>query len=279
MKVLVTGGAGLVGHHLGAHDGVIALDRSGLDVCDPASVHAALDHHRPTIVIHTAAFTNVDASTLDPARAYRVNAGGAELVARACASRGVRLLHLSTDYVLEVRDEPGYRTPVDAPAAPASTYARSKWAGEQAIAAIGGHIVRVQWVYSLTGASFVNRAVEAMRRGESVPLVTDQVGCPTPAPLLATWLLELGDQPVLPPVIHLATRGEATPAAWVSALARARGVTPVWHPILRSALTGAARPARSCLDVSGTAPLLTEPVPTWHAALAQTSARATAAQS
>jgi len=267
LTLLVTGGDGQLGSHLAALPGVTALGRSELDVCDPTSVDRALHRHQPTAVIHAAAFTHVDGCTTHPARAYRVNAGGTELVARSCARRGIRLLHISTDYVLHGPDTPGHRLPLHAPTLPLNAYGRSKWAGEQAAAAHGATIVRVQWVYHRGGAGFVNRALLRMQAGEAVPLVTDQVGSPTPAPLLAGWLHHLAGCPTLPPVIHLATRGEATPDEWVCALARASGIHPRSRPISRTHLPGAPRPARSCLAVDASEALLPSPIPHWHDAL------------
>jgi len=267
MKILVTGGAGQLGRHLAAHAHVTALDRHGLNICDPESVEAALALHQPHTVIHAAAYANVDGCTADPARAFQVNAGGTELVARACAARNIRMLHISTDYVLTGPDTGGYRLPVNLPPNPQSTYARSKLAAELSARAFGAHVVRVQWIYSHSASGFVNRALAAMQQGRSVPLVTDQFGCPTPAPLLARWLVELAGTPNLPPILHLATTGEATAAEWVCALARASGISPVWHPISRRELTAGTRPARSCLDTSQTAPLLNAPIPDWQEAL------------
>jgi dTDP-4-dehydrorhamnose reductase len=267
MTILVTGGHGQLGGQLGTHAGIVALGREDLDICDPASIQRALDIHRPRYVIHCAAFTNVDGCTRDPVRAHRVNAGGTEAVAAACAEHGIPLLHISTDYVVGGPDTPGHRLSVDAPVQALSIYARSKWAAEEAVRAHGGTIVRVQWVYSVHGAGFINRAIEKMRSGVSVPLVTDQVGCPTPARLLATWLLELTEMSDLPPIVHLATTGAATPADWVCAFARALGVDPIWHPVSRAILTGAPRPARSCLDVSGTEALFDRSLPDWADAL------------
>jgi dTDP-4-dehydrorhamnose reductase len=272
MTTLVTGGEGQLGRHLARLPDVVALGRHTLDICDPDSVARTLDHHRPTRVVHCAARTNVDACEQNPPEAFRVNAGGTEVVAAACAARGIPLLHVSTDYVL------GAATPrlsVHAPYDSRSAYARSKQAAEQAVRALGGTIIRVQWVYHLTGTSFVNRAIAEMRAGRSVPLVTDQVGCPTPAPHLARWLWELATLPQLPAVLHLATTGEATPAQWVCALARAAGVEPRWHPISRTDLRGAYRPARSCLDVRDTQPLLSATLPTWSQALEELTAAAT----
>ena len=155
MTVLVTGGQGQLGRHLGAHNGVTALGRARLDVCVPDSIDTVFDTLKPHCVIHCAAMANVDACTRDPSRAYQVNAGGTENIARACADRRIPLLHISTDYVVGGPDQDGHRIAVDGPIRPQSVYARSKWAAEQAAQAHGGTIVRVQWVYSVEGSEFL----------------------------------------------------------------------------------------------------------------------------
>jgi len=266
LSILVTGAGGLVGRHLVALPGTIGLDRTQLDICDPAAVSRALDHYSPSVVINAAAFAHVDGCERDPARAWRVNAGGVDVLAQAAKARRLRLLHLSTDYVL---GGDGLTLSVDAASAPLGVYARSKWGGEQAARAAEATIVRLQWVYSssTSSSSFVDRAIQRMAAGDSVSLVTDQLGCPTPAALLAQWLVELARLRVLPAIVHLATTGAATPQQWICALAEAQGITPLWHPIVRADLPGASRPARSCLDVSETERLFGRTLPNWHTAL------------
>lgn len=269
MTILVTGAGGLLGRHLTALPGTTGLDHATLDICAPEAVDRALDELSPTVVINAAAAANVDACERDPLLAWRVNAAGVDLLARATARRGLRLLHLSTDYVLG-GDSP--RLAVDAPHRPLGVYARSKLGGEMAAHAWGATVVRLQWLYAAQASGFVGRALQRMAAGERVPLVTDQIGSPTPAALAAQWLLQLAAMHTLPATLHLATRGEATPMRWVCALAESQGIVPQWRPITRAELPGARRPARSCLGVTETEALLGQPMPDWLDALRATCA-------
>lgn len=267
MTLLVTGAGGQLGGHLAKLPGVVGLSREELDVVDAAAVAAALDTHRPRAVVHCGARTRVDACEATPADTYAVNAGGTAHVARACAQRGIRLLHISTDYVLTGPDVEGHRLPVNAPLDPRSVYARSKAAAEAEVHAHGGCVVRVQWLWSLPPTGFVAMALHKLRSGERPTLVTDQRGAPTPARQLAQWLVTLSRAPQLPAVVHLATQGDASPVEWIGALAHALGLPLQYAPTTRAALSPVFRPARSCLDVSETAALLGHPLPSWKEAL------------
>lgn len=275
MTILVTGGAGLVGRHLGRQTNVVALRRQDLDICDATALARTFEAVRPTCVINAAAYADVNGCTRDPQRAWRDNAAAVDILGATCASFGIRLLHLSTDYVLGGPDTPGATLPIDAPYAPLSVYARSKLGGELSALAHHAHVVRIQWVFSNEGTAFVNRAVAQMAAQQSVGLVVDQTGIPTPAPWLATQLVSLARHPMLPPVLHVAPRGEATPVDWVCHAARSQGVSPVWHPVLRADLPGPPRPARSCLDVKRTEALLGSAFPHWKQALAEPTRAAT----
>lgn len=263
--ILVTGGRGLVGSALGAL-GARALGRDELDITDPDDVGWSLDRLRPGAVINAAAQARVDLAEAEPERTFAVNAAAPGLLARACAERGVRLVHISTDYVLDGPDEPGLRLGPERAPRPRSAYARSKLAGEEAVLAEGGTVVRVQWVYRPGASGFFTRCMEALARGETLRLVTDQVGCPTPTRVVAPALLAAARGEARG-TFHLACAGEASAWEWVAAGAEALGLELRAEAVLREELGGAWRPARSCLDsTSFTAAFGVEP-PSWRRAL------------
>ncbi|MFM8304717.1 MAG: SDR family oxidoreductase, partial [Actinomycetota bacterium] len=146
MRVLLTGAGGQVGRALAdacAGDELMALDRSGLDVTDRAATLAAVATLRPDAVIHSAAWTAVDACEGDPARAFAVNALGTRHVAEAAREVGAHLTYLSTDYVFDgTLDRPYHEW--DTPN-PQSVYGRSKLAGEHELGDDAA-IVRISWV-------------------------------------------------------------------------------------------------------------------------------------
>ena len=235
-----------------------------LDITKADGVRRILDEHQPTAVINAAAQANVDRADKEPERTRRVNADAPGVLAHCCRERGIRLVHLSTDYVL---DAPHLaRLTEELPPKPRSVYAETKLAGEQAVLAEGGTVLRIQWVYSPFGHGFFNRALEAMARGQSVRLVTDQVGCPTPAELLAPALLKVATSEASG-LFHLATSGEATAFDWIVAGARAAGIEPLTEPAVRADFAGAHRPARSVLDSTKAAQTFGVSLPDWREAL------------
>ena len=262
--VLVLGAGGLVGGALAAREGVVGLTRAACDLTDIAAVTGALDRLAPAAVINAAAQAGVDRADREAAWSFEVNGHAVGRLARECASRGVRLVHLSTDDVLD-EDGPG-RLLESTPAAPKSIYARSKLLGEQLALDSGAVVVRVQWVYRPGAPGFFSRTLEALARGEEVALVTDQVGSPTPTDVLAPALLAAAAGAQLG-LFHFACAGEATPWTWIATAAACRGLPLRARPTTRAALGGAWRPARSCLDATRFAETFGVEAPDWEGAL------------
>lgn len=267
LRILVTGAEGLVGTALSRTEGTIGLSRRALDITDAAQVRAALIHHRPDAVINAAAQANVNLAEDEPSLTFLVNAGGPAILADACADLGVRLVHISTDYVLNGPNVPGLRLTERRVASPQSTYARAKLEGEAPVLATGGVVARVQWVYAPGRRGFFASALQRLAVGECLPLVSDQVGCPTPAPLVAHWLRALACPDLPTGLVHLATAGEATPAQWLGAAATTLGLPFRMRPIRRVDLGGAVRPARSCLSHRRAHQRFGMWVPSWGEAL------------
>jgi dTDP-4-dehydrorhamnose reductase len=183
MRVLITGAGGQLGHDLvttceAAGDDVIAASHDQLDVGDRDAVYQAVTGTHPDAVIHAGAWTAVDACESDPDRAYRVNALGTQWVADACRREGAFLAYVSTDYVFD-GTKPDPYVEWDQPN-PQSVYGRSKWAGEQAVAAHapGSCIVRTAWVMGEHGNNMV-KTVLGLRDRPELAFVADQRGCPT----------------------------------------------------------------------------------------------------
>jgi dTDP-4-dehydrorhamnose reductase len=152
-----------------------------------------LDEARPNAVVHTAAMTDVDDAERRRDEAWAINADGTANVARACAARGVHLVYLSTEYVFDGEDGPYAE---DAPTNPLGWYARTKRAGELAVAAAGGSwtVARSTVLYGYAPhlrPNFVLWLLRQLRAGEVVPVVHDQVGSPTLADNLAEMVLAL----------------------------------------------------------------------------------------
>jgi len=247
MTILVTGSTGLVGGALVAAGAEVGLSHEQLDITDVEAVGRCLDQHGPQGVVNAAAMANVDRNSREPTLARAVNAVAPGVLARLCAERGIRFVHLSTDYVLTGPDTPGHRLVEDAPPDPRSDYARFKLEGERAALAAGAVVVRLQWVYDPVRSGFFARALAALGRGESLRLVVDQVGSPTPAAWLAPHLLRCAHGGPTG-LFHLACAGEVSAWGWIAAGAAASGLELRAEAVRRADLGGAFRPARSCLD-------------------------------
>lgn len=154
---------------------------------DPA---ALLDAHRPAAVMNAAAYTAVDKAETESQAAFALNRDGPGQLARACADRGVPLVHVSTDYVFDGTKGASY---VETDGVnPLSLYGRSKLEGERAVAAAGGPhaIFRTTWVFGATGSTFVHMMLNLARQREALGVVADQFARPTWAAELAALCVD-----------------------------------------------------------------------------------------
>ena len=193
MRILITGAGGQVGHELvdafADHD-VTALDHAMLDVADRESVLAAVTTLRPDTIVHSAAWTAVDACEADPDRAFAVNALGTRNVAEAARRVGARVCTFSTDYVFDGTKPEPYRE-WDEPN-PQSVYGRSKYGAELELAADpDATILRISWVCGVHGNNMVKTILRLAAEHETLRFVDDQRGHPTFADDLASMVRRL----------------------------------------------------------------------------------------
>src|SRR4051812_28421365 len=159
---------------------VVPCGSNELDVTKEEAVQAVVLQEQPSVIIHAAAYTDVDRAEREVVRAETVNVGGAANVARAAGRIGARMIYISTDFVFD--GSQGFPYSPDAQANPLGVYGRSKLAGEREVAKIMGGValtVRTAWVYSTRGRNFVSTMLRLMRDRDSVGVVCDQVGTPT----------------------------------------------------------------------------------------------------
>jgi dTDP-4-dehydrorhamnose reductase len=191
MKIAITGAAGQLGRDLldelaPWHD-CHGLTRAEADITDYAALSHSFERLQPDLVIHSAAYTDVDGCERDPDRAYQVNAIGTWNVAAAAHACGAAVAMVSTDFVFDGAKREPY-TEFDA-THPLSHYGASKLAGEQAAQAANPrtYVIRTQWLYGVHGKNFPYAILRAAARGE-VKVVADQVGAPTYSPDLARMI-------------------------------------------------------------------------------------------
>ncbi|HXY81301.1 MAG TPA: dTDP-4-dehydrorhamnose reductase [Gaiellaceae bacterium] len=217
-----------------AFPGALALTRADWDVTLPPPPLGPVD-----LVLHAAAWTDVDGAEADPQGAAAVNVGGTQ----HAAELGAPLVFFSTDYVFDGRKREPY-VESDAPN-PQSVYGRTKLHGEAA-AGEDAWIVRSSWLYGWTSRNFVRTMLELGAERDEVAVVADQRGCPTYVGHLAAATRELVELP--PGVWHLAAEGECTWAELAEAIFEEAGLDCRVHRITTEELgRPAPRPAYSVL--------------------------------
>ena len=241
-EIFVTGGQGLVGSAL-VKQGGIGFSRSQLDICNFDLVEKVIGEQKPHAVINAAAQANVNLADVETERSFLVNGEAVRNLAQVCKKHGVRLVHISTDYVLDSPDD----LYEDFPTNPRSKYAESKLLGEQQALVHDAVVVRIQWVYRPGYPNFFTNALQRLHRRQKLMLVDDQIGSPTYVGLLAQGLLTCAKQGATG-LFHLACQGEATAEQWISTAAKMLNLPLVYERASRLDFTGPYRPKRSCLN-------------------------------
>lgn len=274
-RVLILGAAGQLGCELQytAPTGfdVCALPRRELDLCDLARVSQVLTKLAPNFVINAAAYTAVDRAETEPEKAYAANRDAPAHLADECAARGIRLLHISTDFVFDGCSGEPYH--VDAQPQPLGVYGASKLAGEAAVLASGADalIVRAGWVYSRHGGNFVKTMLKLMAERDALNVVEDQIGTPTWARGLAKTCWQLLQNPNAFGVYHWSDAGACS---WydfaVAIFEEATALGLLTRDVAIGAIpaseypTPAQRPSFSVLDKSKTRALTGEAGHQWR---------------
>ena len=192
------------------HGACVFMSRSELDITDPVQVGTAVSDVPCDWVVNAAAYTAVDAAESDEEEAFRVNSDGPRTLAEACVARGVRLVHVSTDFVFDGSSNRPYET--SDPPRPISVYGRSKLAGEKAITrTLAGEelIIRTSWLYGGTSTNFVSTMLRLMGVRNDLSVVADQFGTPTWSMTLAGRLLGLIEADARG-IHHITDSGSAT---------------------------------------------------------------------
>lgn len=198
MRALITGASGQLGQSLlmqknHLHE-LIAFNRAQLDITDADQLNAMLEESKPDVVINLAAYTAVDHAETNIDAAFAVNAEAVKNIAKITHSHQIPMIHLSTDYVFSGDKESPYLE-TDIPN-PINVYGKSKLAGEIAICKHNPMhiIVRSSWVFSARGKNFLKTVLRLAEEKKEIFIVSDQIGGPTCADDLASFLIALLNQ-------------------------------------------------------------------------------------
>jgi dTDP-4-dehydrorhamnose reductase len=285
VRVAVTGAHGRLGGALIAAleeapftgpGGPIAWTRSDFDL-DRPTAGELLQRDRPEVVVHTAAWTDVDGCARDPELAMRRNGDATGALARATADQGVDLIVISTNEVFDGRPKELRPYRADDPPEPINAYGRSKLAGErQAEAAYEGAsaklgIVRTAWLFGPPGNDFPSKILAAgessTTRHERLRVVGDEIGSPTYAPDLAEAIVDLIGADGVHGIHHIVNGGQVSRAGWADEVFRQAGLEVEIEDVPAATWQRASTPP--LWAVLEPTPLPSgEPLRAWQAALA-----------
>jgi dTDP-4-dehydrorhamnose reductase len=196
MKVLVTGSKGQLGSELQKLADVYEdiefsfFDLPDFDINNETDIDFHFDSIKPDYVVNCAAYTNVDKAESEREQAFQVNAEAVGKLGEGCRTKGIRLIHISTDYVFSGLGNTPYKES-DAPD-PLSVYGESKLLGEKYLADNKfAMTIRTSWLYSSSGNSFVHKIFTKSKQSDQLRVVYDQVGSPTHAADLADAIITI----------------------------------------------------------------------------------------
>lgn len=245
MRILVTGLKGQLGQELlrtlKSHN-VTGIDLPEIDITERETTFSAVQEARAELVIHCAAYTDVEGCARDPQRAYRVNGLGTQNVALACLHCGAELVHISTNEVFDGDRAGGYFEWMAMN--PQNPYARSKAAAEFHVRHLlqRAYIVRTAWAYAPGGRNFVHAILRLAREKDEVRVVTDEIGNPTYMRDVAGAIANLIDSGQYG-TYHFVNEGSCSRWAFANEILRLAGLEHVRNiPILSSEYKRASTP-------------------------------------
>ncbi len=273
MRVLVTGAKGQLGFAI-----VRSLEKEGiehrgvghyeLDITDVLATWQYLHSYLPDVVIHCAAYTQVDKAEEEIAFCRAVNVTGTENIARACQDIGAKMIYFSTDYVFSGKKSTPYE--IDDLPSPLNEYGKSKLDGERAVKNILEKrylIFRISWVFGENGSNFVNTMLRLGRERTEVSVVSDQIGSPTYTVDVASLVCKMLERKYCG-TYHVTNEGNCSWADFAKAVFNYADLVMAVNEISTAQYpTKAKRPlnstlSKACLDRAGISRL-----PDWQDAL------------
>jgi dTDP-4-dehydrorhamnose reductase len=194
MKIAIIGGNGMLGYDLWAllvslsHD-VISYDLPTHDITKPGTLEFIVDS--ADIIVNCAAYTAVDKAESEQEKCYEINFRCVEKLVSLVAVKRNYLVHISTDFVFGNDTEVPLNE--DSQVNPLGVYGKSKLEGELALQKTGASfsILRIQWTYGIHGDNFVSKIIKAAKTNDTLKIVSDQIGSPTPTTAVSKAIMAL----------------------------------------------------------------------------------------
>ena len=297
MKVFVTGVGGQLGHDVvneldrrahesigsdiqavysGVNDGsaVVTAPYVQMDITDEAAVSKTIEELKPDVIIHCAAWTNVDGAEApeNQAKVHQINAVGTENIAKAAKAVDAKMVYISTDYVFDGQGERPWE-PDDKCYAPLNVYGQSKLDGELAVSSLleKYFIVRIAWVFGLNGKNFIKTMINVGKTHDTVRVVNDQIGTPTYTLDLARLLVDMIETEKYG---YYHATNEGGYISWYDFCVefyKQYGLTTKVIPVTTAeyGLSVAARPFNSRLEKKKLVEAGFDPLPTWQDAVSR----------
>lgn len=214
MRILLLGGTGQIGfelkNSLAQLGEIIAPSRAILNLMNRSAVKDYLNKERIDLIVNAAAWTDVDKAEDHKVAAQRLNVGLPKQLAEYSASNKIRLIHYSSDYVFKGSGSKPWNE--KSAIGPLNFYGQTKIEGDESIQqnCFNYLIFRVSWVYSTRGNNFMNSMLSHANNKKKLNIVSDQIGSPTPARLIAEVTALAINAQLESGLYHLAPRGETS---------------------------------------------------------------------
>ncbi len=253
MKVLVTGAGGMLGQDLCPvleDEGyeVIETTRSSMDITDAERVGNVILSHQPELIIHTAAYTDVEKAEIEREEAHKINVLGTRNIVHACKNYDIPIIYISTDYVFDGEKNTPYK-PEDKPH-PINYYGTTKFEGEEAVKELDKYyIIRTSWLYGHHGNNFVTKML-LQNPEKEIKVVDDQIGSPTWTVDLATGIVNIIGKKY--GIYHICNSGEVSRYQFAEEIFSVFGIKANIVPCKSEEIkTNAKRPKHSVLNNNG----------------------------
>lgn len=279
MKILVFGKNGQVArclHEEAINAELITLGSAQCNLMTPGNGGEAIKIAEPDIVVNASAYTAVDLAETETDAARRLNADAPAELALAATKIGARFIHISTDYVFDGNADTAYTE--ESPVAPLNIYGKTKHKGEEAVMAVASDaiIIRTSWVFSEFGGNFVKTMLRLAAERDTLSIVDDQIGGPTPARDIAKAILAIAAKIYRGApgsgLYHFQGAPAVSWAGFAKKIFEVANVHTAVNPIATAEFpTPAARPLRTILDCTRIERDFGLTQPDWQSGLRQVS--------